>query len=72
MQSHYDPDSNIVRLEITSGEIAYAKEINGTILHMNTTGLPVYIEILDAGSLITKLGKLKDAGSITPAPKPSS
>ena len=55
----YDIESNIASFEISGGKIAYAKEINGTIVHISTSGFPVYIEILNAGSMIKKLGKIK-------------
>jgi|ETNmetMinimDraft_16_1059900.scaffolds.fasta_scaffold488741_1 uncharacterized protein YuzE len=68
----YDPESNIARLEITSGDISYAKEVNGTIIHMTGAGFPVYIEILNAGSMIGKLGKIKSTGpKVNPAPSVS-
>ena len=72
MKTQFDPESNILLMEVGVGVIAYAKEKNGIIVHMTSANVPVIIEILDASSFLTKLSKVTDrAKAIKPAPSPS-
>lgn len=70
MQVHYDAESNILTLDIAGGEIAYAKEVNGVVLHFTASHVPVLIEILEATHLFRKIAfNRKGAGpAIEPAP----
>lgn len=72
MQVHYDPEANILSLELGAGEIAYGKEVNGAVIHLTSSNVPVLIEILNASSFFAKFSKLKERGSaIKPVPSPS-
>jgi hypothetical protein len=73
MQVSYDPESNVLTFELAHGEISYAKEINGTIMHFTGTHVPILLEVLEAGNFITKLKKLGGSKSVVePAPSPTS
>ena len=73
MQVHYDAEANIISLDIVAGDIAYAKEVNGVVIHFTQSHVPVLIEILEASNFLKKLATIKkSAGSaIEPAPSPT-
>ena len=54
----YDPDSNILSIEISKDTIVDTKEIGNLLLHVNKLGAPVLIEILDASKLVGKKQEL--------------
>lgn len=54
----YDPDSNILSIELSKDDIVDTKEIGNLLIHVGKLGQPVLIEILDASKLITKKEKL--------------
>ena len=60
----YDPESNIMSLELTKDPIANAKEFGNFIIHFSKTGKPVLIEILDASKLVGQFDKVKDKGRL--------
>ncbi|PLX27760.1 hypothetical protein C0583_00775 [Candidatus Parcubacteria bacterium] len=60
----YDPEANIICLELAKGEISYAREIGNIIIHMSKTGVPILIEILDASSFKGQFDKIKDIKDI--------
>ena len=69
MNTHFDPEANIMMFTVGAGEISHAKEKNGIIIHMTATNVPVLIEILDASKFIGSFAKLTEsAGSIKPIP----
>jgi len=54
----YDPESNILSIELSSGAITHAREFGNLIIHLSRAGKPILIEILDASSLTGGLAKL--------------
>lgn len=44
----YDPESDVLRVEISDKPIEYAKEMGNFVVHFSPQGLPVYFEILEA------------------------
>lgn len=73
MHVEYDTEANILSFELGGGDITYAKEMNGTIIHFSEGGKPVLIEILKASSFITRLKKIKGTSkSIRTVPSPST
>lgn len=72
MKTQFDPESNILMLAVGNGDIAYAKEKNGIIVHMTSSNVPVLVEILNASNFITKFAKIAETtGQIKPAPTPT-
>jgi len=55
----YDPESNLISLEVAKGEISHTKEFGNFIIHVSSAGKPILIEILDATKFIGQLDKLK-------------
>jgi len=39
----YDPESDVLRVEISKQPIDYAKEMGNFIVHFTKNGLPVYL-----------------------------
>ncbi|KKR32976.1 MAG: hypothetical protein UT64_C0017G0004 [Candidatus Falkowbacteria bacterium GW2011_GWF2_39_8] len=60
----YDPEANIMSLELTKDPIVNAKEFGNFIIHFSKTGKPVLIEILDASKLVGQFDKVKDKGRL--------
>lgn len=59
----YEPEADILRIEISKKPIDYAKEMGDIIVHFSPEGLPVYLEILEAKKFFLKSQKiLKKAG----------
>ncbi|OGE85575.1 MAG: hypothetical protein A3J48_04635 [Candidatus Doudnabacteria bacterium RIFCSPHIGHO2_02_FULL_46_11] len=44
----YEPEADILRVEIGKGHIDYASEIGNISVHFNKKGIPLYLEILEA------------------------
>ncbi|OGZ41539.1 MAG: hypothetical protein A3C80_03570 [Candidatus Ryanbacteria bacterium RIFCSPHIGHO2_02_FULL_45_43] len=73
MHVEYDSEANILSFELGGGDITYAKEYSGTIIHFTEGNKPVLIEVLQASHFISKLGKLKKRGVvISPASSPTT
>jgi len=56
---YYDPEANLISLEVAQGEISHTKEFGNFIIHVSSSGKPILIEILDATKFIGQLDKLK-------------
>ena len=54
----YDPDSNILSIELSKDAIVDTKEFGHLLLHISKLGTPVLIEILNASKLIGAKQKL--------------
>lgn len=66
----YDPEANIICIEIAKGKIAGTREFGNFIIHLSAGGKPVLIEILDASKFMgqfDKIKNLKDIAEILPA-----
>ncbi|MFH1427943.1 MAG: DUF2283 domain-containing protein [Patescibacteria group bacterium] len=55
----YDPEANILCLEVAKGEISHAREFANFIIHVSKTEKPILIEILDASKFIGQIDKVK-------------
>ena len=44
----YEPEADILRIEISKEPIDYAKEMGNFVVHFSPKSLPVYLEILEA------------------------
>jgi uncharacterized protein YuzE len=60
----YDPEANILCIEIAKGEISHAREFGNFIIHLSPAGKPVLIEILDASKFMGQIEKLQNLGDI--------
>ena len=60
----FDPESNILCIELAKGEISHAREFGNFIIHMSKGGTPLLIEILDASSFINQFDNLKNIKDI--------
>lgn len=60
----FDPESNIMCIELASGQITHAREFGNFIVHMGKTGKPIMIEILEASSFINQFNNLKNIKDI--------
>ncbi len=60
----YDPESNLMSIEIAKGKIDHAREFGNFIIHMSKAGKPLLIEILDASKFIGQFDKLNNIKSI--------
>jgi uncharacterized protein YuzE len=54
----YDPESNILSIELAKSPIDHAREFGNFIVHLSPAGKPVLVEILDASNLVGKINKL--------------
>lgn len=55
----YDPEANILCIEIAKGEIDHAREFGNFIIHVSKSAKPILIEILDASKFVGQIDKLK-------------
>lgn len=55
---HYDPESNILRVDIAKGTVDYVIEAGNFLIHVNKRRAPLFIEILDGGSFIGQLQRI--------------
>jgi uncharacterized protein YuzE len=61
---YYDPEANIMCIEVAKGKISHAREFGNFIIHLSSTGKPVLIEILDASKFIGQFDKVKNISNI--------
>jgi uncharacterized protein YuzE len=61
---YYDPEANIMCIEIAKGKISHAREFGNFIIHLSPTGKPILIEILDASKFIGQFDKIKSLKDI--------
>jgi|WetSurMetagenome_2_1015567.scaffolds.fasta_scaffold1301623_1 hypothetical protein len=60
----FDPEANIMCIEIAKGKISHAREFGNFIIHLSSAGKPLLIEILDASKFIGQMDKLKNLNNI--------
>jgi hypothetical protein len=65
---HYDPESNIISVEIAKGKITGCLEVGNFLIHVGKTKSPLLIEILDGGSFIAQLQKVKGKEALSSLP----
>ena len=69
MNTSFDAEADILTWELASGQIAYAKETGGVIIHFTEVNVPVVIEILNASKFLRTFAKISEVGSVVkPAP----
>ncbi|MDP3741477.1 MAG: DUF2283 domain-containing protein [bacterium] len=60
----YEPEADVLTLEITDQAIDHAKEIGNVVVHFTKRNTPVLVEILEATKFLTKAqGLLRKNGS---------
>lgn len=60
----YDPESDVLRVEISKQPIDYAKEMGDFIVHFNRNGLPVYLEVLKARKFLVRTERILEKSRI--------
>ena len=60
----YDPESNLISIEIAKGKIEHAREFGNLIIHFSKSSKPLLIEILDASKFVGQFDKLKNINNI--------
>jgi uncharacterized protein YuzE len=66
----YDPEANIMSIELARGKISHVREVGNILIHMSKAEKPILIEILDASKFtgqFDKIQNLKDVKQILPA-----
>lgn len=66
----YDPESNLLSIELAKGEISHAKDYGNFIIHLSKNNTPLLVEILDASKFMGQfegLKNIKDIKKIIPA-----
>ena len=59
----YEPEADVLRVEVAKGKIDYASEVGNVIVHFNKVGIPLYFEILNATKFVRQSTKeLSKAG----------
>jgi len=54
----YEPEADVVRIELAELPIDYAKEMGNFVVHFSPDNVPVYVEILKASKFRKKFLKL--------------
>ena len=54
----YEPEADVLMLEITNKPIDFAKEIDNVVVHFTKNNIPVLIEILEASKFLSKVKNL--------------
>ena len=55
---NYEPEADVLTLELTGEKIDYAKEVGNFVIHFTEQNIPVLVEILDATSFLKKANNL--------------
>jgi len=58
MKIKYDPEVDILTIEVSDEQIDYGEEVGGIIVHFTTEGKPVVLEILDASEFLAQTMKI--------------
>jgi len=56
---HYDPESNLISIELAKGKIDHALELGNFLIHVDKNKKPLLMEILDGGKFVGQLQKIK-------------
>ncbi len=67
---HYDPESNLISINIADGKIDHVIELGNFLIHVNKNKAPLLIEILNGGKFVSQFKKMKKEDiirSIAPA-----
>lgn len=60
----YDPESDVLRVEISKRPIDYAREMGNIIVHFTKEGLPVYLEVLEAKRFLLRTERILEKARI--------
>ncbi|MCX6796659.1 MAG: DUF2283 domain-containing protein [Candidatus Falkowbacteria bacterium] len=63
----YEPEANIICIELARGKISHAREFGNFIIHLSKAGKPLLIEILDASKFIGQMDKLNNVKELREA-----
>ncbi len=66
----YEPEADVLSLELNKKEISHAKEIGNVVVHVTREGIPVYLEFLEATKFFDraqKLLRMKPDPAVAPA-----
>ena len=55
---NYEPEADVLTLELSGQKIDYAKEIGNFVVHFNQQNIPVLVEILEATSFLRRANNL--------------
>lgn len=58
----YDPEANIISMEISKDPIIDTVEFGNFIMHLSSTKKPVLIEILNGSKFVGQVEKIKKLG----------
>lgn len=60
---NYEPEADVLRVEMASGSIDFATEVDNIVVHFSKKGVPLYLEILEATKFLKQSTKeLSKAG----------
>jgi len=62
---NYDPEADVLRIEISDKPIDYAKEMGNFVVHFSSQGLPVYLEILEAKKFLLQSERILEKARIS-------
>ena len=54
----YEPEADVLRVEISKEPIDFAQEMGNIIVHFSEKGLPVYLEILEAKKFLLQTERI--------------
>ena len=60
----YEPEADVLRVEISKKPIDYAKEMGNFVVHFSPQGLPVYLEILEAKRFLLQTNRILEKTKI--------
>ena len=58
MQYNYDPESDVLAVTLKDRPFSYAQKAGDFIVHFDEFDKPVYVEILNAASFLSKATKM--------------
>lgn len=61
----YEPEADVLRIEISKKPIDYAKEMGNFVVHFSPQGLPVYLEILEAKKFLFQTKQILEKTKIS-------
>lgn len=60
----YDPEADVLRVEISKRPIDYAREMGNIVVHFTKQGLPVYLEVLEAKRFLLRTERVLEKAKI--------
>ncbi|MCX7045138.1 MAG: DUF2283 domain-containing protein [Candidatus Sumerlaeota bacterium] len=58
MKAQYNREDDVLMLRLSQGQIDYAEETEGVIVHFTKDNHPVLLEVLDASDWLSRLNRL--------------